>query len=250
MGIQESKNPDGRYLIEKRRDKPEFSRSEAIATARMTGILSVFGADRYAQDPFATLTGTTDLYSSGIGDRDIYGGLTGDEYRDAYGGWGTAVDGMAPGGGGDKWGIIGTGRYNTIGDGGDGPGDMRWNPFPPGKKLRRDPKLPETLKIGDPVSVDYDKELIRRAIKQKRNQLRHCYEKQLLVQRDLEGTVTTVFMINAQGAVVSVQASGLDSDPVESCVASTIKSIQFPKPAAGGLHKVTYPFHFRPAGGA
>jgi hypothetical protein len=249
MGIQESKNADGRYLVKRRRDKVEFSKGETIARAQDVGILRVFGAQGGARDPFATLTGTTLEYSSGISDRDVYGGLNGNEYRDAYGGWGSGVKDTGPGGGGDKWGTIGTGNYDTIGDGGPGNGPLMLHGKPPGPRLRRDPNRPETMKLGEVTSGGYDKALIRRYIKKKRERLRYCYEKQLLVDRSIEGTITSVFVINDQGSVISSNASGMGNTAVETCVAETVKSIVFPKPAEGGMHKVTYPFHFHPAGG-
>jgi len=248
QGVQDSNNADGRLLIKKRRETQEMSRGEALAVARNSGVLYVFNSSHAgAQDPFATITGTTFDYSSGIGDRDVFGGYTGDEFRNAYGGWGSGVYGTGPGGGGDKYGTIGTGNYNTIGDTGLGDTSF-YNGRPPGKRLIRNPKAPETLELGKVQSGQYDKALIRRYIKQQRNRLRHCYERELVVDRTLEGTITSVFIINDRGAVVSSLASGMGSKNVEDCIAETVKSIQFPAPDEGGMHKVTYPFHFHHAG--
>jgi hypothetical protein len=54
----------------------------------------------------------------------------------------------------------------------------------------------------------------------------HCYERQLVVNPELEGTVVTSFIVSASGAVLSVEAKGLDPE-VDACVARVIQSIEF-----------------------
>jgi hypothetical protein len=127
---------------------------------------------------FASITGTGDI-SSGFDDqKDIYGGLTGDN----------------PGGGGTGWGTIGTGNYGKIGTGsgtgsgygvGSGRGGMRGRSSP----------VP-SMSIGQPVAKgDLDKAIIRRYIKRNIQKLVYCYEKELLNQPKLEGTSTAEFVI-------------------------------------------------------
>jgi hypothetical protein len=245
MGTPQSTHATGRFRIARRADEPQLAHREAVAQARQAGFLHVFGAYR-ASDPFATLTGSS-WQSSGMSDRDVYGGMIGDEYRDMQGGWGTGVDDDGPGGGGDRFATIGTGDYDTIGDGTPGPGPLTHWDRPPGKTTPRQPKGP-IVTIGPVDSPEYDRALIRREIKKQLGRIRHCYERELIARRDLEGTVTTVFVINPVGAVISVRAAGMGNDEVESCVAGVIKSVQFPKPPGGGLHKVTYPFIFHRPG--
>jgi hypothetical protein len=213
-------------------------------TARRSGILGAFQAQQGGA--FASITGTGD-FSSGLDDRDVYGGLIGNEVGEMQGGWGYGLKGTGPGGGGTGWGTIGTGRYGTIGHGsgtgsgygvGSGRGGMR------GRKAR-----PPQVRIGNATATgDLDKNIIRRYIRKKLPQIKYCYEKQLLVKPKLSGTVVTNFTISGNGAVISVSASGLGDKEVESCVGAAIKSIQFPKPKGGGLVNVRYPFTFRPAG--
>ncbi len=246
MGTPESARATGLYTMENRGVDPQLARERAMETAREAGILGAFRPDRGSV--FASLTGTGD-FSSGIDDRDIYGGLTGNEFGEMHSsvfGWG--IRGTGPGGGGTGWGTIGTGRYGTIGRG-DGTGDgTDGGSGPGGKPMRRKPRIP-IVDIG-PITQegDLDKAIIRRHIRKKLKQIKYCYEKQLLVRPDLEGTVVTTFTISGKGAVISVQARGIGNTKVETCVAAAIKSIHFPAPTGGGLVSVRYPFIFRAAG--
>ena len=103
------------------------------------------------------------------------------------------------------------------------------------------------VEAGDPSATGaLDKNIIRRYIRRNLARIRLCYERQLLVDPKLSGTVTAKFAIEPDGSVSGVSASGLHAD-VDSCVASVIAKIQFPKPRGGGYVNVTYPFRFRSA---
>jgi hypothetical protein len=245
MGKKDSNRQSGQYAMKKTHDgDPQLARQAAMDAARTSGILGAFQATQGGA--FASITGTGD-YSSGLDDRDVYGGLLGNEVGEMQGGWGYGVKGTGPGGGGTGWGTIGTGRYGTIGHGsgtgsgygvGSGRGGMR------GRTSR-----PPEVRIGNATATgDLDKNIIRRYIRKKLPQIKYCYEKQLLVKTSLAGTVTTNFTISGTGAVIAVAASGIGDSDVENCVAAAIKSIQFPKPKGGGLVNVRYPFTFRSGG--
>ncbi len=213
------------------------SGSAAKPPDRTAGILG--SAALVQGGAFASLTGTGDV-SAGFDDSNIYGGLLGNEPGDMNGGFGFGRAGFGPGGGGTGWGTIGTGRYGTIGHGaGYGSAGMRG----------RTGAVP-TISIGQPnTQGDLDKAIIRRYIKRHLNEFSYCYEKQLLAKPQLEGTVSTQFFIDPKGTVDSAMATGVDPE-VASCVASVIKSIEFPKPKGGGGVQVSYPFTFRPASGS
>jgi len=245
MGKKESTRQSGQFAMKDNNADPQLAKQQALDRASKAGILGIL-----SQRPggaFASLTGTGD-FSSGLDDRDVYGGLLGIEVGEMAGGWGYGISGVGPGGGGTGWGTIGTGRYGTIGHGsgtgsgygtGSGRGGMR------GRKAR-----PPQVRIGNATATgDLDKNIIRRYIRRKLPQIRHCYEKQLLVKPSLAGTVVTQFQISPQGKVQGATASGLGDKSVENCVATAIRSIQFPKPKGGGFVNVRYPFTFRPAGG-
>lgn len=102
------------------------------------------------------------------------------------------------------------------------------------------------VRIGAPSTVgDLDKNIIRRYIRRKVARIRYCYEKQLLVDQALKGTVTASFTIGVDGNVITSTAEGMN-EIVSKCIADQIKSITFPKPKGGGVVQVRYPFHFKP----
>lgn len=110
---------------------------------------------------------------------------------------------------------------------------------------RGHPHLAVQLSIGAPsVQGDLDKAVIRRTLKRVRPKISSCYEKALRLAPTLEGLVLVEFLIRNDGSVASSAVSGVSSE-IASCVANVIKSVAFPKPAAGSV-KVNCPFVFRP----
>ena len=104
------------------------------------------------------------------------------------------------------------------------------------------------VRIGSAVSTgDLDKSLIRRYVRRTLPAIRHCYEKALVRQPDLAGTVTSRFTIDTDGRVAESTADGVGDPVLESCVAELIGAIQFPAARGGGLVKVRYPFQFKRA---
>jgi hypothetical protein len=188
---------------------------------------------------FASITGTGDI-SSGFDDKDIYGGLLGNEAGEMQGGFGIGSRGTGPGGGGTGWGTIGTGRYGTIGRTGTGSGYGYGG---------RPGKTPAVTFGQQTVTGDLDKAIIRRYMKRNAQKLLYCYEKELVTKKTLAGTVRAQFTIRGDGNVVAASADGTLKDAaVRSCVTKVIQAIQFPKPKGGGAVIVVYPLTFRPPG--
>ncbi|MBA3539562.1 MAG: AgmX/PglI C-terminal domain-containing protein, partial [Deltaproteobacteria bacterium] len=244
MGKKDSDRAEGQYTMKKNANDPQLARQQAIEQARNAGIL---GSSALTQGgAFASLTGTGDI-SSGFDDSDIYGGLLGNEAGEMNGGFGYGRSGFGPGGGGTGWGTIGTGRYGTIGHGsgtgnGYGVGGGR------GGMKGRTASVP-TVSIGAPTAQgDLDKAIIRRYIKRNIQKIQYCYEKALLANGELSGTVLVQFFINPNGTVAQSSGSGVNGE-VSGCVAQVIKEIEFPKPKGGGGVQVNYPFDFRRSGG-
>jgi hypothetical protein len=246
MGKKDSTRQSGQYAMKNQGVDPQLAKAQRIEAARNSGVLGVLRSQQGGA--FASITGTGD-FSSGLDDRDVYGGLIGNEVGEMQGGWGYGVSGTGPGGGGTGLGTIGTGRYGTIGHG-SGTGTGYGVGSGKGGMHGRSASMPK-VNIGTATAVgDLDKNTIRRYVRQKLPQIEYCYQKQLVVKPALAGTVNTQFTIDGNGKVISVRASGLGDSDVESCVEATIRSIQFPKPTGGGMVNVTsYPFTFRPAGG-
>jgi|GEM_PF-3661793 len=237
LGTKEPARPTGRRAMRQRDTDPAWAknREDAIAMATEAGILGAFAVN----DLHASITGTAD-YSSGLQAFDTLGGHLGATFGDDTGGWGTGLRDTGPGGGGKT---IGVGPLNTRSGWGVCDTDATCGPGPGRKRVHYEPDV-----TFDPITThgEYDGAVIRRAVRQRRAALRHCYERQLQVQPDLRGTVTASFMIDGgSGKVMSSQAAGLGSRAVESCVADVIRSIQLPRISGGGLHQVTYPFTFR-----
>ncbi len=244
MGKQDSTRAEGQYKMKNNNTDPQLARLQAIEAARTSGIL---GSSALSQGgAFASLTGTGDI-SSGLDDADVYGGLLGDEAGEMAGGFGYGRGGVGPGGGGQGWGTVGTGRYGTIGHG-DGTGTGYGVGGGRGGMRGRTSAVP-TVSIGSPTANgDLDKAIIRRYIKRNLAKIQYCYEKELLAKPSLSGTVQTTFLIMPNGTVASASGSGVDGT-VSSCVASVVKSIEFPKPKNGGSVQVNYPFIFRSTAG-
>ncbi len=245
MGKEDSKRESGQFAIKNRNLPPTLSREQVQNQARQSGILGIMAS--HEGGAFDSLT-ATGLISSGIDDRDVYGGLLGSELGEMAGGWGYGVEGMGPGGNGTGYGTVGAGNYGLIGHS-EGTGEGYTPGHGEGGMRVHKAKVP-VLKIGKVDQAgDLSADIIRRHVRRKLTRIRHCYEKELVVNGDLSGTVTTQFQISPTGKVQGVRASGIGNSNVESCVAGAIESINFPKPKNGGYVNVrSYPFTFQPAG--
>lgn len=240
MGQEDSPRQAGRFAMEDKGVPPQLAKARAMDEARHSGL-----AGALQGDVFASLTGTAD-FSSGLDDLSVYGGMIGAEIGEMQGYFGYGVSGFGPGAGGTGWGTIGAGRYGTIGRGaGTGTGYAVGSGA--GTRLVRSSKTPDPA-IGIPeATTGIDKEIIRRYIRRKLSRIKHCYERQLLVEPSLKGTVVSSFQISPTGVVLGSTAEGVD-EHVASCVSAVIETIRFPKPNVGSLVQVRYPFNFRPTG--
>jgi hypothetical protein len=200
---------------------------------------------------YATMAVGGDVIA-GYSEQNIYGSLFGNEAGEMNGGFGFGRSGFGPGGSGQGWGTIGTGKYGTIGHGaGTGVGYGIGGGGSHGMRGRQ-ASVP-TVAIGQATTQTtggdgLDKAIIRRYIKRNIQKIQYCYEKQLLADPKLSGTVTTKFVITPDGTVGKAEADGVHKETA-SCIARVIQAIEFPKPK-GGIVQVTYPFTFRPADGS
>jgi hypothetical protein len=95
-------------------------------------------------------------------------------------------------------------------------------------------------------------ELIRRVVRRHINEVRFCYESELVRATDLAGRVEIAFTVEPTGAVTgpSVASSTLSSATspegpatrVASCIAGAVGRWTFPAPDGGARVSVTYPF--------
>lgn len=94
------------------------------------------------------------------------------------------------------------------------------------------------------VRGSLSKEVIRRVIRRHYNEVRYCYEQELVRDPELAGRVAVRFIISPTGAVQmsAVQTSTLSNPRVEQCIQSAVRRWTFPQPEGGGIVMVTYPF--------
>ena len=97
------------------------------------------------------------------------------------------------------------------------------------------------------VDGGLDKSVIAAVIQNNLNQIKYCYERQLVAQPDLFGKVVVLWNINGSGIVenASIKQSTLGSNPVEQCMISKISNWKFPSPKNGSKVTVSYPFLFK-----
>jgi len=153
------------------------------------------------------------------------------------------------GGPADGEGTIGLGNVGTIGvpeedTGGSGYGRGA------GGLRGHSARVPRVRTGNADVRGSLSREVIRRVIRRHINEVRFCYEQQLIQDPDLEGRVTVAFIISPTGAVqsASVRASTLNDSRVESCIVQAVRRWTFPAPDGGGVVAVNYPFVLSSAG--
>jgi TonB family protein len=117
---------------------------------------------------------------------------------------------------------------------------------------RPKPRVPDIISAEVSVRGSLDKEIIRRTIRRHINEVKFCYEQELVRKPSLGGRIMVQFMISATGQVISsvLQSSTMGNPRVESCTLQAVKRWPFPQPNGGGLVLVSYPFVLAPAGGA
>jgi len=117
-------------------------------------------------------------------------------------------------------------------------------PAPTGEELaRRGHRITLTM-LGQPnAQGDLDKAEIRKVVKNAKQLITNCYEKQLATSPNLGGTISVQFFIKPDGTVPNAAASGVDPE-VSTCVANVVKGLTFPKPNGGAGVQVNYPITF------
>ena len=97
------------------------------------------------------------------------------------------------------------------------------------------------------TSEGLPKSVIKRHIDKRIVSIKACYKEGLKTNRDLQGRVKVVFLIQAGGDVAEVEVgdSDLKDAAVESCIKHVIETWRFPRAENGESTKVVYPFYFR-----
>jgi len=97
------------------------------------------------------------------------------------------------------------------------------------------------------VQCGLDMNQIAAVINKNKGQIIYCYEKGLQAEPDLRGRVAMQFVIGASGKITTLKVaeSSLASRTVETCMASKMRSWQFPQPVGKVQVDVFYPFDLR-----
>lgn len=97
------------------------------------------------------------------------------------------------------------------------------------------------------VQGGLDMNQIAAVINKNKGQIIYCYEKGLQAEPDLRGRVGMQFVIGGTGKITSLKVaqSSLASKVVENCMASKMRSWQFPHPIGNVNVDVFYPFDLR-----
>ena len=95
-----------------------------------------------------------------------------------------------------------------------------------------------------------DKDVVDTIVRQRKDRIRLCYERQLNFKPSLSGKLTVQFVIGKEGKVLQATLSEdtMKDDAVRNCLLSEVKTWNFPKPSGGGVVTVDYPFVFESGG--
>ena len=247
MGKKDSLKKQGLYALKGPKDNqdPHLAKQLAKDAAEKAGVLGIIKSSQ------GSILASAFGRDSALGTdaADVLGSLVGTEVGEAYGVGGLGLVGSGRGGGGTGEGTIGLGNLGTIGKGGGGGGLSGYGRGAGGLGGRR-ASAPDVVPGTAEVRGSLDKEIIRRIIRRHINEVKFCYERELVRTPGLMGRVMIQFTIAATGQVVAsmVQSSTLGSMPVEQCIAQSVRRWEFPKPQGGGIVVVTYPFVLKSSG--
>jgi TonB family protein len=91
-----------------------------------------------------------------------------------------------------------------------------------------------------------ERDIVRRVIYLHLNQVRYCYQQSLVRQPKLAGRLVVRFDITPHGKVESLLVTDSNlSVEMQSCVAETIRTWEFPETDSDESISVNYPFTFR-----
>ncbi|HNN53998.1 MAG TPA: AgmX/PglI C-terminal domain-containing protein [Pseudomonadota bacterium] len=248
MGKKDSLKKQGLYALKGPKDNqdPHLAKQLAKDAAEKAGVLGIIKSNQ------GSILASAFGRDSALGTdaADVLGSLVGTEVGEAYGNGGLGLVGSGRGGGGTGEGTIGLGNLGTIGKGGGGGGLSGYGRGAGGLGGRR-ASAPDVVPGTAEVRGSLDKEIIRRIIRRHINEVKFCYERELVRTPGLLGRVMIQFTIAGTGQVVAslVQSSTLNSMPVEQCIAQAVRRWEFPKPQGGGIVVVTYPFVLKASGG-
>jgi TonB family protein len=250
MGDEKSEKTKNKYGIQGPKDNPDpvMAREQAEQEARNAGIIGTLASMQGSFNAPTSPYGAD--FALGNDPTSALGAMTGNDIGQNFGYGGLGLRGTGRGGGGLGQGTIGMGNFGTIGRGGGrGDGEGGYGRGVGGFRGRSG-GVPEVRSGGAEVRGSLSKEVIRRVVHRHINEVKFCYEQQLNARPDLQGRVTTKFVISPTGSVQSamVDSTSLRNEAVESCIVRAVRRWTFPAPDGGGVVVVNYPFLLDAAG--
>ncbi len=105
---------------------------------------------------------------------------------------------------------------------------------------------PARAREVNPLGGGLEREMIEHVVRQRKDRIRLCYERQLNFIPQLSGKVTVHFEIDPAGNVLSSSLieDTLQNKAVKECILTEVKTWTFPKPQGGVIVPVDYPFVF------
>jgi len=106
-------------------------------------------------------------------------------------------------------------------------------------------KISSNLQFAENQSGKIDPKIVMGIISNHYGEVRYCYEKQLMLNPELEGKIEVKFSIGINGNVstTTISDSSINSIEVESCVLHKVRNWHFPKPKGGSV-TIIFPFIF------
>jgi TonB family protein len=250
MGDESSEKNRNKYGIKGPEDNPDpvMAREQAEEEASTAGIIGTLASMQGSFNAPTSPYGAD--FALGNDPTSALGAMTGNDIGQNFGFGGLGLRGTGRGGGGLGQGTIGMGNFGTIGRGGGrGAGEGGYGRGVGGFR-GRSAGVPQVRSGGAEVRGSLSKEVIRRVVRRHINEVKFCYEQQLNARPDLQGRVTTKFVISPTGSVQSamVGSSSLRNEAVESCIVRAVRRWTFPAPDGGGVVVVNYPFLLDAAG--
>jgi TonB family protein len=236
-------------------DRADRSRTTALTPLRALLVLETeyeykrFGLFAPEEQRDVAATGSRD---SAVG-RDaagVLGALVGNQIGEAYSVGGLGLIGTGASGGGAGEGTIGLGNLGTIGKGGGGGNGSGFGRGASGLGGRR-ARLPEVEPGQATVRGPLEREIIRRIVRRHINEVKYCYEQQLVRKPDLGGRILVQFTIAPSGQVIAsaLENSTMGDARVEGCAIQAVRRWEFPGARAGGITSVVVPFVMTPGAG-
>jgi hypothetical protein len=102
------------------------------------------------------------------------------------------------------------------------------------------------VRIGAPtVTGGMAREVVRRVIDRQRNKFQYCYEKHLLVDSRVQGTLKVALEILPSGKPENVGTLGIEGE-VAACTKRVLEYVEFPKPQDGKGVAVKFELTLKP----